>query len=161
MRISPWLKSQWSIVNGQWLKINRLWTIDYGLLLSSFIFLSCSSKSAKYQQYYAQGQVLYEKNCSNCHQKNGKGLGLLYPPLAASDYFEKNFSASLCLMKHGTKGEIVVNGKEFNKPMPGVPSLTELEIAEIATYINNSWGREQGIVEINQVTIALNKCGIK
>jgi mono/diheme cytochrome c family protein len=125
------------------------------------LFSSCSPKSPKYQQYYAQGQVLYEKNCSNCHQKNGKGLGLLYPPLATSDYFEKNFNASLCQMKYGKQGEIIVGGKSFNKPMPGVPSLTELEIAEIATYINNSWGWQKGIVEISQVQSALDECGAK
>ncbi len=141
---------QWSMANGQW---------STAILI--FIFSSCSVKDAKYQQYFAQGQVLYEKNCSNCHQKNGKGLGLVYPPLATSDYFENNFTASLCLMKYGKQGEIIVNEKKFNKPMPGVPSLTELEIAEIATYINNSWGTENGIVEINRVTSAFNECGVK
>ncbi len=88
-------------------------------------------------------------------------MGLVYPPLAASDYFEKNFNTSLCLMKYGKQGEIVVNGKNFNKPMPGVPSLTELEIAEIATYLFNSWGRERGIVEIPEVKTALDECGVK
>ncbi|HLZ16761.1 MAG TPA: cytochrome c [Cyclobacteriaceae bacterium] len=127
--------------------------LSFGLLINS-----CSGKDAKYQQYFAQGQVLYEKNCSNCHQKNGKGLGLVYPPLASSDYLEKNFNASLCLMKHGIRGEITVNGKNFNKPMPGVPSLTELEIAEITTYISNSWGQQNGIVEISKVTSALQEC---
>jgi len=141
-------------------RVNGQWSIVLFLLVS-FIFLSCSTKSAKFQQYYAQGQALYEKNCSNCHQKNGKGLGLVYPPLASSDYFEKNFNASLCLMKYGKQGDIIVNGKSFNKLMPGVPSLTELEIAEIATYIKNSWGSQNGIVEINQVTSALNECGAK
>jgi len=135
--------------------------IGIGIVGLSFLFSSCSTKSAKFQQYYAQGQVLYEKNCSNCHQKNGRGLGLLYPPLAESDYFEKNFKASLCLMKYGTTGTIIVNGKEFNKPMPGVPSLTELEIAEIATYINNSWGRQNEMVEISLVTSVLNDCELK
>src|SRR5258708_23761652 len=89
-----------------------------------FSLISCSAKNTRYRQYFAQGQVLYEKNCSNCHQKNGKGLGLVYPPLAASDYLEKNFKTSLCFMKYGATGEIIVNGKNFNKPMPGVPSLT-------------------------------------
>src|SRR5256885_2366142 len=120
----------------------------------AFLFSSCSTRDTKYQQYFAQGQVLYEKNCSNCHQKNGKGLGLVYPPLAPSDFVEKNFNATLCLMKYGTQGEIMVNGKNFNKPMPGVPSLTELEIAEIATYLFNCWGRERGIVEILEVKTA-------
>src|SRR5258707_11205450 len=120
----------------------RDWNLLFVFWNFIFLFNSCSIKNTKYQQYFAQGQVLYEKNCSNCHQKNGKGLGLVYPPLAASDYFEKNFNTSLCLMKYGKQGVIVVNGKNFNKPMPGVPSLTELEIAEIATYLFNSWGRE-------------------
>jgi len=151
------------MINSQWLKDHKLWTIDcrlWAILLLLFL-MSCTTKSPKFQQYYAQGQVLYETNCSNCHQKNGKGLGLVYPPLATSDYFEKSFNASLCLMKYGKQGEIIVNGKNFNKPMPGVPSLTELEIAEIATYINNSWGRQNGIVEISQVTSALNNCEVK
>src|SRR6478609_4481270 len=105
--------SQWLIVNGRLLKVYRLWALSFGfvLLIISSISFSCSTKNAKYQQYYVQGQVLYEKNCSNCHQKNGKGLGLLYPTVAPSDYFEKNFNASLCLMKYGKQGEIIVNGK--------------------------------------------------
>ncbi len=130
----------------------------FGILSLVSLFISCSTKNTKFQQYFAQGQVLYEKNCSNCHQKNGNGLGLVYPPLAVSDYYDKNLNASLCLMKYGTKGEIMVNGKSFNKPMPGVPSLTELEIAEIATYINNAWGRQQGMVEITQASAALKTC---
>jgi cytochrome c551 len=134
---------------------------SFGILSLVLLFISCSVKDTRLQQYYAQGQALYERNCSNCHQKNGKGLGLVYPPLAVSDYFDKNLNASFCLMKYGAKGEIMVNGKSFNKPMPGVPSLTELEIAEIATYINNSWGRQQGMVEINQVTAALKECEVK
>ncbi len=144
-----------AIVNGRW-----PWTGIYGLL--TFLLLSsCSKRDAKYQQYYAQGQGLYEKNCSNCHQKNGKGLGLVYPPLAPSDYAAKNFEATLCLMKYGHKGEIIVNGKNFNKAMPGIPSLTELEIAEIATYLYNSWGRERGTVEIQQVKQAMAECAPK
>src|SRR5215831_13174759 len=98
MRISRWSmgKSQRQIVFEPWTIGYRLWTICLLALLAS-----CSTKDAKFQQYYVQGQMLYEKNCSNCHQKNGKGLGLLFPPLASSDYLKKNFNASLCLMKYG------------------------------------------------------------
>lgn len=128
------------------------------VFLCGIFLLSCSSKNTKLDQYYVQGQALYEKNCSNCHQKNGKGLGLVYPPLADNSYFTDHLDDSFCEMKYGKKGSILVNGKEYNKAMPGVPSLTELEIAEIATYIMNSWGRENGIVEIQRVKQALDKC---
>ncbi len=119
---------------------------------------SSGNRDTKFQQYYAQGQQLYEQHCSNCHQKDGRGLGLVYPPLAQSDYMDKDIDHVLCLMKYGLSGEIVVNGKAFNKEMKGVFSLTDLEVAEIATYIYNNWERDQGIIDISDVTKAHQKC---
>jgi cytochrome c551 len=117
-----------------------------------------STKDTKFQQYYVQGEQLYKKNCSNCHQKKGGGLGRVYPPLNTSDYMDQHFEEVLCLMKYGKEGEIIVNGRKFNKAMKGITSLTELEIAEIATYIYNTWEHKKGMVEIAQVTEALKKC---
>lgn len=125
------------------------------ILYSSFI--SCTS-DPKFQQYFVEGEQLYQTHCSNCHQKNGKGLGLVYPPLAPSDYMEANPEMVMCLMKRGISGEIMVNGESFNQAMPGIPSLTELEIAEIATFIYNSWGHEKGLIEVNSVSKALQGC---
>jgi len=83
---------------------------------------------------------------------------LVYPPLDQSDYLEKNFKEVICLIKYGKKGEIIVNGNDFNQPMPGVPTLTELEIAELATYLYNSWGRERGIVDVKPVDQIIENC---
>jgi len=140
---------------------SRQWTAVHQLvLIISLIigFLSSCSNDPKFNQYYVQGEQLYVKNCSNCHQKNGKGLGLVYPPVDQSDYLNKNFEAVLCLMKYGTKGELVVNGKTFNQPMPGIPTLTDLEIAEIATYLYNNWERQRGLVDVKEVTPLIEKC---
>jgi len=120
--------------------------------------VSCTSRDPKFQQYFVQGQALYEKHCSNCHQKNGQGLGRLYPPLALSDFLQNNFEKSMCLMKYGIQGEITVNGKSYNKTMPAIPSLTELEIAEIATYIGNSWGQEQGLIDVTRSSKIIGNC---
>ena|SRR6478736_6172811 len=140
-------QSKQSIVNSrQTLPIYCLLVIAYCLPFSS-----CSS-DPKFRQYYVQGEQLYVKNCSNCHQKNGKGLGMVYPPLDQSDYLDKNFEKVLCLMKYGTKGELIVNGKTFNQPMPGIPTLTDLEIAEIATYLYNQWDRQRGLIDVKEVT---------
>ena len=127
-----------------------------------FLFGCTKSKqketSPKFTQYYNQGELLYAKHCSNCHQKNGKGLGRLYPPLDSSDYMVKNFNDVICLMKNGKRGSLIVNGIEFNQPMPGVSTLTDLEIAQIATYVYNTWSHEQGIVEVSGVTKILKNC---
>lgn len=117
-----------------------------------------SDRSVKYEQYYVEGEQLYITHCSNCHQKSGDGLGLLYPPLNDSDYMEQHVEEVICLIKNGISGEIIVNGQSYNQPMPGVASLTDLEIAEIATYIYNSWGHDKGIIELKLVTKTLVEC---
>ena len=132
------------------------------LLAFAFVALLATCRrdpqSVKFDQYFVQGQSLYEKHCSNCHQKSGDGLALLFPPLKGSDYLMQNFDAVLCQMKYGRDGEVIVNGKSFNKKMPGIPSLTELEIAEIATFIGNEWGNKKGLTEVSTVHQALEKC---
>jgi cytochrome c551 len=124
-------------------------------------FYSCVNKSSnKFAQYYIQGEKLYTQHCSNCHQKNGKGLGLVYPPLDSSDYMTQQFADALCLMRYGKSGAMVVNGKEFNQPMPGIPTLSDLEIAEIATYIYNTWSHKRGIVDVKTAQATLADCTI-
>lgn len=115
-------------------------------------------RTPKFTQYYNRGEQLYLTHCSNCHQKDGTGLGRLYPPLNKSDYMSRQFNEVLCLMRYGIAGEISVNGLDFNHPMPGIPRLTDLEIAEIATYIYNTWEHDKGIVEVKDVTIILRDC---
>ncbi|MCZ8353168.1 MAG: cytochrome c [Cyclobacteriaceae bacterium] len=129
------------------------------------VLISCQSENKnqlsgdpKFQQYYIQGEQLYVAHCSNCHQKNGKGLGLLYPPLDTSDYMQNNFEDVLCLIRHGKSGELMVNGKLYNQQMPGVTALTDLEIAQIATYIYNTWSHKKGMVEVKEATSILNQC---
>ena len=136
-------------------------------VLSAFCFLlGCGGDGKrsqdridpKFQQYYNQGELLFQKNCANCHQKDGSGLGRIYPPLDSSDYMSKNFDDVICLIRYGKKGELVVNGVSYNQPMPGIPTLTDLEIAEIATYIYNSWSHKRGLIDVHTITDLQKKC---
>ena len=139
------------------------------LFILALCVLACSNNrdsktdtsSTKFRQYYVQGEKLYQKHCSNCHQKDGTGLGLLYPPLAKSDYLTQNFDSVICMIRHGRSGPIIVNGKTFNQPMPPIPTLGDLEIAEIATYIYNTWGNERGIIQVTDASAVLARCGSK
>lgn len=130
------------------------------VLLVFVLVLACvpGSRDVKFQQYYAEGELLYQQHCANCHQADGSGLGRVYPPLAQSDFVKNNPNAVLCLIKYGVEGEMIVNGVTYNKAMPGIQALTELEIAEIATYIHNSWGNNHEMVEVNQVASILAAC---
>lgn len=133
-------------------------SVTIGVALA-ILFSGCGGGSSpKFKQYYRQGEGLYAKHCSNCHQKDGTGLGRLYPPLNASDYMVNNFEDVICLIRMGKKGPIVVNGLEYNHPMPGIPTLSDLEVAEIATYIYNTWSHRQGIIEVRDVSAIMERC---
>jgi mono/diheme cytochrome c family protein len=112
----------------------------------------------KFAKYMIQGKQLYTTHCSNCHQENGDGLGKLFPPLAKADYMLDNIPRSICVIKNGLKGEIKVNGRTYNQAMPALDRLTNLEIAEISSYIYNSWGNEKGMIELETVEESLSNC---
>ncbi|MEI9917296.1 MAG: cytochrome c [Bacteroidota bacterium] len=123
------------------------------------IIISCRSKAdVEFDQYYNQGEILYTSYCANCHQKDGSGLALLYPPLNKSDFMDNNLEQVLCIMRSGKTTPTVVNGKTFVQPMRGVAALTDLDIAEIATYIYNTWDHKRGIITVNEVTGKMKSC---
>lgn len=133
------------------------------IVIACYSILSCVAKEGtsdpvKLEQYYVQGEVLYMRYCANCHQKDGSGLGLVFPPVDKSDYIDTHLEKVVCIIKNGVNGELIVNGKKYNQSMPGIPTLTDLEVAEIATYLYNNWGREKGIVEVKEATKLLSTC---
>ncbi len=92
------------------------------------------------------GKKLYTDNCGNCHQDDGSGLRRLYPPLKNSDFFLHDQTTILCMIKHGQKSPVNVNGILFDQGMPDNPLLTNLDLAEISTYVISTFGKKPALV---------------
>lgn len=107
---------------------------------------------------YKQGERLYKANCANCHMDNGEGLGALIPPLAGADYLEKNREKLPCLLRYGIKDSIVVNGKIYAEAMPGVATLSEVQIANILNYVGTTWGNDIAPYRLDEVQKHLGNC---
>ena len=87
------------------------------------------------------GAALFAGTCSVCHQNDGNGLAGVFPPLAKSDYMAARSNAELIgIVLNGLSGPLTVNGKEYNSVMPPMSQLTDDEVANILTYVHNSWG---------------------
>lgn len=112
----------------------------------------------KFRYYAVKGRTLYKQHCANCHQENGSGLARLIPPLAGADFLQNNQSKVVCIIRHGMEGSIVVNGQEYNQPMPPNPELKDIEIAEITSYILNAWGNKGEFVPVQQANEWLQDC---
>jgi len=103
------------------------------------------------EQQIAAGQVLFKGTCSVCHQDSGQGIPDVFPPLAKSDYLLKDPKQGIHIALNGLTGKVMVNGKTFNSVMPPMSQLNDDEIANILTYVLNSWGNDGGVITKEQV----------
>jgi nitrite reductase (NO-forming) len=100
------------------------------------------------------GEVLFTGTCSVCHQTNGAGLEGVFPPLAKSDFLMADLKRAIGIVLNGLSGPVTVNGKAFNSVMPPMSQLNDDEIANILTYVLNSWGNPGGRISAKDVTEA-------
>lgn len=95
----------------------------------------------------AAGKQLFTGTCSVCHQANGAGLPGVFPPLAKSDLLAAEPNRIVRIITHGLTGKVTVNGTEYNSVMPPMAQLTDDEVANISTYVLNSWDNPGGRID--------------
>ncbi|HVN42928.1 MAG TPA: copper-containing nitrite reductase [Steroidobacteraceae bacterium] len=97
------------------------------------------------------GESRFTGTCSVCHQANGAGLEGVFPPLAGSDYLMADKKRSIAIPLNGLTGPVTVNGKKYDSVMPPMSQLNDDEIANILTYVRNSWGNKGEAVTAAEV----------
>jgi mono/diheme cytochrome c family protein len=108
------------------------------------------------QQLIARGLKVYNKpSCVACHQSDGNGNAALNaPPLVGSEWvLEKDPSRIIRIVLHGLHGPIKVRDKEWGAGdmLSWKDILTDQEIADVLTYVRNSWGNKAPPVKPDHV----------
>jgi mono/diheme cytochrome c family protein len=128
------------------------------ILVFNLTLSSCqSANELKSEQYFVEGYQLYTTNCANCHQNEGEGMANLYPPIKGSSALADK-ALLACVIKNGMKDTILVAGKKFSRPMPANPKLTDLEIAEIVSFLTMKWHADSTHTSIEEISTALKSC---
>jgi nitrite reductase (NO-forming) len=96
------------------------------------------------------GKRVYEANCQACHQANGQGIKGAFPPLAKADYINNDPDKAISAIINGLSGPIKVNGVSYDGVMPAM-RLNDTDIANVVTYILNSWDNKGGEISAEQV----------
>lgn len=114
--------------------------------------LYTEKKESKKEVYTAaeKGKEVYSKVCIACHQANGQGIPGAFPPLAKSDFLNKDLNRAIGIVSKGFTGPITVNGAKFNGSMPN-PNLTKQQVADVLTYVYSSWGNSKKVVTLGMV----------
>ncbi|EIL92380.1 copper-containing nitrite reductase, partial [Rhodanobacter spathiphylli] len=106
------------------------------------------------EEQIAAGKQLFTGTCSVCHQANGEGLANVFPPLAKSDFLAADPKRAMTIVTHGLTGKVTVNGHEYDSVMPPMSQLNDDEVANILTYVLNSWGNPGGQISKEEVAKA-------
>lgn len=93
------------------------------------------------------GQVLYVQHCLLCHQQDGGGVPNMQPPLIGSPVASGDERALIELVLRGIGGQppaLPASGS-YNMVMPGVPQLTDQDIADLLTYIRQAYVKAEPV----------------
>ena len=112
---------------------------------------AAASGSLTLDQQIKAGETLFNGTCSVCHQNNGMGVPNVFPPLAKSDFLAADSKRAIGIVLNGLSGPATVNGQNFNSVMPPMSQLNDDEVANILTYVFNSWGNPGGRITAQNV----------
>lgn len=105
------------------------------------------------KQYLAGMRVYNMPTCVACHQANGLGTPGQFPPLAGAEWvLEPDPTRLIHIILDGVTGPIKVKGVDYSNTMPPWrPTLTDEQVADVATYVRKAWGNNGTAVKTEQV----------
>jgi mono/diheme cytochrome c family protein len=110
----------------------------------------CSVKKSPYRLSMDSGKKVYTQHCMSCHQADGIGVPNVNPPLNCKKVTgDKNKLIDIVIKGSATHEEI--NGIAYNNVMPPNAGLDDQEIADVLTYIRNSFGNKASAVKVSEV----------
>lgn len=86
------------------------------------------------------GAKLYQTYCVACHQGDGQGDGGRFPSVASTRWVTGPKPRLIGIVLNGLQGEIEVEGKKFNGVMPGNAFLSDVEVAQLLTFLRQNFG---------------------
>ena len=93
-----------------------------------------------------RGKQVYNTYCLSCHQADGKGVQRLNPPLLNTEYVSGDKKRLIGIILNGLDGEIEVDGETYNNVMASHDFLKDEQIADVLTYVRNSFGNKYSLV---------------
>ena len=115
----------------------------------------CAVQKSPYRLSMDSGKKIYASLCLNCHQAEGTGSLNFNPPLNGKGVSEDKQKLIEIVIRGQANEEI--NGKSYQKVMPPNPELKDQEVADVLTYIRNSFGNKASSVKVSEVKSARSK----
>jgi mono/diheme cytochrome c family protein len=93
-----------------------------------------------------RGKIVYEANCLMCHQADGSGVPNMNPPIVKTKWVLGSKTTLIQMLLKGSSGKVEIDGDTFHNTMPAQPQFTDQQIADVLTYVRNSFGNKASAV---------------
>ena len=108
-----------------------------------------------------RGAAIYTDVCASCHLENGVGQPRTFPPLGNDAMLQQQDPTGLLhLLLAGTR----IGSSDARTTPLAMPSfawkLDDAQIADVATYVRNSWGNQAAPVQAAQSAALRGKLGL-
>jgi mono/diheme cytochrome c family protein len=102
------------------------------------------------QASITRGKQVYFEQCLSCHQADAGGVQGMTPPLIKTKYVLGDKPTLIKVVLNGLSG-VEIDGEKFNGVMAPHPELTDVQIADVLTYLRNNFGNKASAVTAAQV----------
>lgn len=131
-------------------------TVVFALAMTGFVAVSAAAQE-DLKASMERGKKVYEATCLACHQANGGGVPNLNPPLKKTKWVLGDKTTLIKVVLNGMDEEVGINGKYYENVMPPQSALKDEQIADVLTYVRNSFGNKADAITPEDVKKARTK----
>ena len=106
----------------------------------------------------AAGELVYTQFCVSCHLPDGGGVENLNPPLIKTAFINGDRARLITTILNGMS-QVEINGERYNNVMPAFNYLTDKQVADVLTYVRNSFGNKKPAITVADVKPVRVKLG--
>lgn len=130
-----------------------------------FVTIACSKKGSdasaessdpSLKESITRGEVVYKQSCIACHMADGGGAPPMNPPLIGTSFVKGDKAVLSGIILKGMSNE-PVDGEKYHNVMPALDMLSDQQIADVLTYVRNSFGNKESGVTPDDVKLVREK----
>jgi mono/diheme cytochrome c family protein len=97
---------------------------------------------SKLQASIERGKIVYTAQCLTCHMVDGGGVQNMNPPLIKTKWVLGDKSQLIQIVLNGMNTEVIIDDMKYHNVMASHKDLSDLQIADVLTYVRNSFGNK-------------------
>ena len=136
----------------------------YLAALLVFSVTACTKKSSDAEvalsTSVSSGEKVYKQYCLTCHQIDGGGAPPMNPSLIKTSFVLGTADKLVPVVLNGMSGQ-EIDGEYYQNIMPPLTFLTDKEIADVLTYVRNSFGNTAPMITEGEVKVVRDVLGQK